>query len=101
MSVSVPETVRAKAVTAGARRWLDELPALVAGLERDWSIQVGRVYPDATEAFVAEVTVHDGTLAVLKLVVPRPGDAAGREITVLRLAGGDGCARLLRHDTDR
>jgi streptomycin 6-kinase len=97
----VPATVRAKAVGAGAARWLDELPALIAALERDWSCVVGRVYADATEAYVADVTVDGGTPAVLKLLVPRAGDAAANEITVLRLAGGDGCARLLRHDQAR
>ena len=43
----------------------------------------------------------DGTPAVLKLIVPRGGDAAAREATALRLAGGEGCARLLREDLER
>jgi streptomycin 6-kinase len=38
---------------------------------------------------------------VLKLLVPRANAAAEHEITVLRLADGDGCARLLRHDASR
>ncbi len=33
--IRVPETVRAKAVAAGAVQWLDDLPSLVAGLEQD------------------------------------------------------------------
>ena len=41
-------------MAAGAGRWLNELPGLIAGLERDWGITVGPPYPDATEAFVAE-----------------------------------------------
>ena len=84
----------------GAAAWLDELPTLVAHLEDAWSITVGRVYQDATEAFVAEATLADGTLAVLKLLVPRDGDAARNEAAVLRLAGGDGCVRLLRDDVE-
>src|SRR5262249_59618971 len=78
-----------------------EVPALVASLEREWSIAVGRSYDDATEAFVAEATLADGTPAVLKLLVPRAGDAARNEITVLRLANGEGCVRLLRDDEAR
>lgn len=93
----VPETVRNKALTAGAATWLDELPGLIADLERDWGIAVGAPFPDATEAFVAAA----GPAAVLKLMIPRPGDHARNEITVLRLAGGRGCARLLRADEDR
>ena len=46
--------VRNKALAAGAERWLDDLPGLIASLERDWRITVGRPFPDATEAFVAE-----------------------------------------------
>ena len=45
-------------------------------LEQEWGIAVGAAYADATEAFVAEVTLDDGTPAVLKLLVPRSGDAA-------------------------
>jgi streptomycin 6-kinase len=97
----VPAVVRAKALDAGAARWLDELPGLVAALEREWSITVGRAYDRGTEAYVAEATLDDGTPAVLKLLVPRDGDAAREEITVLRLAGGEGCARLLRSDEAR
>lgn len=97
----VPAVVRNKALASGATRWLDELPALVASFEREWSIALGRPYDDATEAFVAEATLGDGTRAVLKLLVPRDGDAARNEITALRLANGEGCVRLLRHDAAR
>jgi streptomycin 6-kinase len=93
----VPAVVRNKALAAGAGAWLRGLPDLITSLERDWSIAVGRAYPDATEALVARATLADGTPAVLKLLVPQ-GDAARNEVTVLRLAGGDGCVRLLRVD---
>ncbi len=86
-----------KALAAGAARWLDELPGLIASLERDWRITVGRPFPDATEAFVAKAR----PASVLKLMIPRAGDHARNEITVLRLAGGDGCVRLLRADPVR
>jgi streptomycin 6-kinase len=76
-------------------------PGLVEDLERDWSIRVGRPCPDSTEAFVARATLGDGTPAVLKLMIPRAIDAAGQEITALRLADGDGCVRLLHADAAR
>jgi streptomycin 6-kinase len=100
VSVFVPEVVRNKALAAGAAVWLDGLPGLIADLERDWGITVGTPFPDATEAFVAEVS-GPGRGAVLKLMIPRPGDHARNEVTVLRLAGGDGCVRLLRADEAR
>lgn len=97
----VPEVVRNKARACGAAAWLDGLPSLIEGIARDWSITVGAAYTDPTEAFVAEASLEDGTEAVLKLVVPRDGDAAAHEIAVLRMAGGEGCALLLRDDVAR
>ena len=97
----LPPTVRAKARAAGATGWLSDLPALVAALEREWSMTVGPAYTDSTEAYVARAELADGTPAVLKLLVPRGNRDAENEITVLRLADGDGCPRLLRHDTSR
>jgi streptomycin 6-kinase len=93
--------VHSNALAAGAAQWISDLPDLAADLEREWSITIGPAYGDSTEAFVAEATLTDGTPAVLKLHIPRAGDQARREITVLRLAAGDGCARLLRSDAAR
>jgi streptomycin 6-kinase len=98
--ISVPGPVRAKAESVGAGAWLTGLPDLIARLQRQWSVQVGRGYPDGTEAYVAEAVCADGTPAVVKLMVPRGSgpDLSVEEVTVLRLAAGDGCARLLRFD---
>ena len=98
---AVPEAVRAKARLAGADQWVADLPQLLADLSREWSISVGPAYPDATEAFVARATTADGTPAVLKLLVPRAGNSAAYEITVLRLTRGRGCVALLRDDAAR
>ena len=94
----LPDVVRAKAVAAGAVAWLDGLDDLVAGLEEAWSITVGPTCVGATEAYVALALLDDATPCVLKVALPRSFDAARHEITVLRLADGDGCARLLRAD---
>jgi streptomycin 6-kinase len=99
--VDVPDVVREKAFAVRAGAWLDALPLLVRSIADEWAITVGRAYPDSTEAFVAEAARDDGTPAVLKLIVPRDGEAAAREATVLRLAAGEGCARLLRDDVAR
>lgn len=101
MAIDVPEVVRRKARKVGAEKWLDDLPDLVANLERDWLIRVGTPFEDATEAYVAAATDANGTPVVIKVLVPRAGDAAVNEITALRLAGGDGCVRLLNHDVER
>jgi streptomycin 6-kinase len=99
----VPVVVRNKAELAGADGWLRDLPDLIDALAREWSITVGPVFEDATEGFVARVSFPDGTPAVLKVLIPRSysPDAARNEITALRLADGDGCAKLLRGDVER
>ena len=99
--LEIPAVVREKAAAVGAQAWLDDLPALVSAIELDWQIVVGPVYRDSTEAVVAEATCADDTPAVLKLLVPRDRDAAAHEATVLRLAAGEGCPRLLREDVTR
>jgi streptomycin 6-kinase len=99
--IEVRDVVRNKALAAGAGDWLRDLPALVADLERDWSISVGRAYDDSTEGFVAEATLADGTPAVLKLHIARPGRHTENEITVLQLSADGGCARLLNADVTR
>lgn len=100
METGLPEVVGNLARAVGAETWLAGLPDLVERLQAEWSITLGRAYEDATEAYVAEATLADGTLAVLKLLVQRPGrrDRTADELTVLRLARGEGCAALLRHD---
>jgi streptomycin 6-kinase len=62
---------------------------------------VERPYPHASEAFVAEASLGDGTPAVLKLLIPQDSASARHEITMLRLAGGQGCVGLLRDDAER
>lgn len=94
-AAGLPDVVRNKALSNGAAAWLDELPGLLAELEDRWSLTVGAVFADATEAFVAEATLDDGAAAVLKLFVPH-SDRVNDEITVLELVGGQGCVGLLR-----
>ena len=97
----VPEVVRRKALAVGARHGSKTCRCSSRAWRRSWNITVGDAYTDSTEAFVAKATCEDGTPAVLKLLVPRAGDAAENEITVLRLTRGEGCVRLLRDDATR
>ncbi len=96
--IEVPDVVRNKARAAGADDWLEELPALVAGLAAEWSVVVGRTYEGGTDAYVAEATRTDGTPAILKVVMPGAGNDASNEATALRLADGAGCPALYRNN---
>ena len=98
----LPEVVRNRAISEGHAAWVDELPNVVDRLAGDWSIEVGRVYEDGTEAFVADAVLADGTPAVLKVLVPRRGGGIDdHEATVLRLADGEGSPILYREDARR
>ena len=101
MRIEPSNILRNKAIAAGATEWLHALPELVDALALEWGFIVGDAFADGTEAFVAAVTMHDGGEAVLKLMVPRPDAFENDEITVLQLAGGDGCVALLRADRER
>jgi streptomycin 6-kinase len=99
--IEVSAVVRNKARSAGAEDWLEGLPELVASLEADWSVAVGRPYEGGSEAFVADAIRADGTLAVLKVLVPGAGNDSSNEATVLRIADGGGCPDLYEYDADR
>jgi streptomycin 6-kinase len=99
--IRLPEVVRNKAGSAGVGAWVEALPRLVDTLAHEWCFALGRQLTGGTEAFVAEVALADGRLAVLKAVVPHDRAGVGHEITALRLAQGEGCAELLRADVDR
>ncbi|HZX07854.1 aminoglycoside phosphotransferase family protein [Kribbella sp.] len=83
----------------GNASWLDQLPGLVDSLAKEWSLVIGSSLAGGHVALVVEVTLADGTPAVLKIGVP--GRDVGPEAMVLRLANGSGCAKLLREDLSR
>lgn len=101
MLIEPSDILRNKAKVAGAAEWLRELPSLVDNLSVEWGFTADHGFADGTEAFVAAVTMGDGSDAVLKLLIPRPDARENDEITVLQLAGGDGCPVLLRSDRER
>jgi streptomycin 6-kinase len=79
--------------------WLEALPSLLGRLEAEWSVKAGRLFPNATEAFVSEAVAADGQPVALK--IPIPGLVkAKRERSLLQTASGRGYVRVLRHDTN-
>lgn len=99
--VSVPQDVRDTIVRVfGASRWLDELPAKVAGLCEKWGLALdGPAMSGGTHSYAAPVRrLADGTPAVLKVTVPDDENAA--EPTALWCFDGDGAVRLYEYDTE-
>ncbi|GAB3811547.1 aminoglycoside phosphotransferase family protein [Kribbella italica] len=99
MPLEIPDQVRKTVMTDGNESWLDELPDLVDSLAHEWALVIGSSLAGGHAALVLEVTMADGTPAVLKIGVP--GRDVGQEATVLRLANGEGCAKLLDEDLGR
>ena len=97
----LPDIVLRRLAAEGNEAWAAGLPALVAGLQRDWEIEVGKVFSGGSEALVTEATLADGTPAILKVLSPREDDLARHEADALRLADGVGCAKLFRDDRER
>src|SRR5262249_57390007 len=48
---------------------VEALPGLLGRLEADWSIKVGGLFPNATEAFVSEAVTTDGQSVALKIPI--------------------------------
>lgn len=102
MPIDVPPTLRRSRTAGGETAWLDALPELVGEVAARWSLTVGRAYDGfGMNALVLEATTAGGTDVVLKLAPPSEADKLAREATVLRLADGAGCVRLLDADPER
>jgi len=99
--LDIPDEVSNKVIADGNAAWLDELPLVVESLAQDWSLTIGASLRGGHAALVVEATLADGTAAVLKVGVPGTRRDLAGETTVLRLADGDGCVRLLHDDLDR
>jgi streptomycin 6-kinase len=101
--LDVPELVRQRALANGAagRRWLDELPEVVASMTERWGLVLGPALRGGTASYVASATDRTGRACVLKVAMPLDEHeiaSFARSVLVHRLAAGRGCARLLDHD---
>ena len=91
-------------VAANCRRtpegaaWLDRLPQILRSAERRWPLRVGSPFDNAEAscAWVAQVTLANGTEAVLKIGMPHM--EAKQEADGLRFWDGDPTVRLLAAD---
>lgn len=85
--------------TASGREWLEQLPALVEEFRDRWELRLGAPFHGGSCSWVAPVTRHDGTPAVLKLTWPHR--EARPEGEVLRLWAGRGSVLVYEHDPER
>lgn len=80
--------------------WLGRLPGTLHDVERRWALTLGIPFDDdeVSCAFVAPVTLADGTSAVLKVAMPHM--EGEQEIDGLRFWDGDPTVQLLVADDD-
>jgi streptomycin 6-kinase len=102
--LDVPELVRQRALSNGAagRRWLDDLPEVVADLANRWDLEIRSAFRGGTASYVAAATDSSGRACVLKVAMPldmHEEDAFNRSLIAHQLADGQGCAELLRYGT--
>src|SRR5258708_2058882 len=101
MVLKVPAALAATCSKTPERAaWLGRLPGALRTLERRWSLTAGTAFDGegGTCAWVAPVTLADGTPAVLKLGMPHM--EAEHEIQGLRFWDGEPTVRLLRSDDE-
>ena len=101
MRIRLQPLTRARLAALGAAgvAWAEALPEVLAGLARDWSLELGADLPGGSNSYVVRATTATGSRAVLKVVLDDTGLAD--QIRVLQVADGRGYARLLRSDLDR
>jgi streptomycin 6-kinase len=99
MPLKIEDSLRAFCSVSPARAaWLDQLPATVEKLMREWSLSADHPLDGepASCSFVAAVQRQDGTPAVLKIGMPHM-EAEG-ELEGLRFWNGDPTVRVLAAD---
>ena len=84
---------------AAGAAWIAALPDVLAGLERDWSVTIGRGLPGGSASFVARAWGADGSPAVVKVAVT--GEGWPEQVATLQRAEGRGYVRVLRADPVR
>lgn len=77
-------------------QWLLRLPGMLQELENRWSLRLGPAFEEASCAWVAPVTLRDGTDAVLKMGMPHM--EAEHELAGLLFWDSDPTVRVLECD---
>jgi streptomycin 6-kinase len=93
--------VRQRLTHLGSRgeQWLAELPDLIAHLEREWAITVGRPLAGGSASYVVRARTAQGQDAVLKIAIP--GLHFAHRVEVIARAEGRGYVRLRAYDVSR
>ncbi len=80
------------------KRWLADLPDLIAEMSEKWLLTVDEPFPDLSYNFVAPCVCADGTNAVLKIGYNEKNSVIFGEAKFLTVLDGNGAVKLLRFD---
>jgi streptomycin 6-kinase len=91
---------RAKIGSLGedGQAWLAELPGILAALEDEWRITLGRPLPGGSTSYVLRAVTADASPVVVKVSLD---DGLDGQVATLQRADGRGYARLLAYDPAR
>jgi len=94
----IPERLNWLRRHQAGRAWLADLPTVVAGLAREWNLQIGAAFEGSNVSYVAPA-MRGSEHVVLK--IQWPDDESRHEAEALRVWNGAGAVRLLAHDMER
>lgn len=89
------------AFQAEGKRWIDALPEIIDEIERNWSLEIEKPFPNLSYHYVAPCVLKGGGEAVIKIGFPGEKTTTMNEIRMLKFLDGKGVCRLLRFDEKR
>jgi streptomycin 6-kinase len=97
-AMRIPERLNWLRRHEAGKAWLANLPTVVAGLAREWNLQVGAAFEGSNVSYVAPA-MRGSEHVVLK--VQWPDDESTHEADALKVWNGAGAVRLLAHNVER
>ncbi|HLM02412.1 MAG TPA: aminoglycoside phosphotransferase family protein [Pyrinomonadaceae bacterium] len=82
-------------------RWIEDLPEIICEIERNWSLEIKKPFPNLSYHYVAPCVLKTGGEAVVKIGFPGEKRTTFGEVGTLRFLDGRGVCRLLRFDEKR
>jgi streptomycin 6-kinase len=90
-----------EACGASGERWLNELPAIIEEIERNWSLKADKPFRNLSYNYVAPCCCADGGAAVLKIALPLNNPEIYNEAEFLQIRNAIGAVKLLKFDENR
>jgi streptomycin 6-kinase len=83
------------------RKWLDDLPQIIAEIERNWALKAQKPFQNLSYNYVAPCIRAEGSEAVLKIALPLDDPEIFNEARYLETANGNGTVELFELDEDK